>query len=194
MKKYLLFITLSFIGLFSQAQSPEQIKHLDAYYEIAFKDWNIPGMAIAIVSGDEIIFSKGYGYSNLESNEKVDENTIEDLLSHRSGLKTFNGDLLCYASDISPEKIVISAQYLTPKEDTKLYFKMTRTSIFEAELIHWNLSSFTFKFDPNLTSLPEGKLWFEIDKNGNIESLMIDVPNPDFYFTEFNFIKQYEAN
>jgi hypothetical protein len=79
-------------------------------------------------------------------------------------------------------------------ENGKLYFDMTRTEIFEAELIHWNLNTFTFHFDPHLVSLGEGKLWFEIDKNGKIEGLKIDLLNPDFYFDEFNFIKKNEEN
>ena len=72
----------------------------------------------------------------------------------------------------------------------KLYFKMVDTPIYNAELKHWNHHIFTFRFNKNLSSLPEGKLWFDLDKNGEIEKLHIDVPNPDFYFTEFEFVKK----
>lgn len=72
----------------------------------------------------------------------------------------------------------------------KLFFKMVNTPIYKAELQHWNHQIFTFRFDINLASLPQGKLWFELDKNGKVKKLNIDVPNPDFYFTEFEFIKQ----
>ncbi len=72
----------------------------------------------------------------------------------------------------------------------KLYFSMEKSPIFKAELKHWNHQIFTFRFDTNLSSLPEGKLWFDLDKNGKVEKLHIDVPNPDFFFTEFEFIKQ----
>ena len=75
-------------------------------------------------------------------------------------------------------------------EDGKLHFKMVHTPIFEAELEHWNLEIFTFHFAPSLSSLPEGKLWFKLDKNGEVTGLKIDVPNPDFYFDEFDFVKQ----
>ena len=495
------------------SQTAEQLDALDAYYAKAMQEWNIPGMAIAIVSGDEIVFAKGYGYANLEKKEKVDANTlfaiasnskaftamslaqlvdqgriswedkvidylpyfatyspyvthaftIADLLCHRSGLKTFSGDLLWYGTDLTPEEIITSSQYLKPvygfrehfgysninylvagmvieavtdttwpdyinthfiqplgmnrtltsteklsstenvatpyfaengnniqldwvnwdniapagaiissvndyanwiklvinrgsyygkqfvsdgqfeemttphinfkissfsrehspskhfsayglgfdlsdyhgykvlshgggydgmiskscfvpekklgfiiltnnlnwlpgalmnktldvilagetngedwselymgfkkksdkrkavkhaksdslqntlgslthnlsdytgtytdkiygdvevwEQNGSLYFKMTRTSIFEAKLEHWNLEIFTFRFDTSLSSLPEGKLWFKLDKNGEISRLKIDVPNPDFFFTEFDFIKQHE--
>lgn len=72
----------------------------------------------------------------------------------------------------------------------KLHFKMVNTPIFYANLQHWNHNIFTFRFDKNLVSLPQGKLWFDLDKNGKVEKLHIDVPNPDFYFDEFEFIKK----
>ena len=75
-------------------------------------------------------------------------------------------------------------------KNEKLYFSMEKSPIFKAELKHWNHQIFTFRFDTNLSSLPEGKLWFDLDKNGKVEKLHIDIPNPDFFFTEFEFIKQ----
>ena len=78
------------------------------------------------------------------------------------------------------------------EKDGKLIFKMVHTKIFEAQLEHWNLETFTFRFNTSFSSLPEGKLWFILDKNGKISGLKIDVPNPDFFFTEFDFIKQNE--
>ncbi len=41
--------------------------------------------------------------------------TIEDLLVHRSGLKTFSGDLLWHASTHSMEEVVKRAKYLKPE-------------------------------------------------------------------------------
>lgn len=41
--------------------------------------------------------------------------TIEDLLTHRSGLKTFSGDLLWHASTHSMEEVVKRARYLEPE-------------------------------------------------------------------------------
>ncbi len=72
----------------------------------------------------------------------------------------------------------------------RLFFSMLPTPIFKAELKHWNYNIFTFRFEKNLVSLPEGKLWFDVDKHGKVKKLHIDVPNPDFDFTEFEFIKK----
>jgi CubicO group peptidase (beta-lactamase class C family) len=46
-----------------------------------------------------------------------DNFTIRDLLTHRSGLKTFSGDLLWYGSDLSREEVVRNAKYLEPTFD-----------------------------------------------------------------------------
>jgi hypothetical protein len=75
-------------------------------------------------------------------------------------------------------------------KNNALYFTMDKTPIFYGVLNHWNGSIFTFNFPKHLASLPEGKLWFDVDKNGAVSKLHIDVPNPDFDFTEFEFIKQ----
>ena len=42
------------------------------------------------------------------------EFTIADLLSHRSGLATFSGDLIWYGSDHSREEVIKRAKYLKP--------------------------------------------------------------------------------
>ncbi len=48
--------------------------------------------------------------------------TIEDILSHRSGLGTFSGDLIWYGSDYSREEIIRRARYLEPKHDFRTEF------------------------------------------------------------------------
>ena len=75
-------------------------------------------------------------------------------------------------------------------QNNLLYFQMDQTPIFYADLKHWNHHIFTFKFPKELSSLPAGKLWFDLNKEGKVSKLHIDVPNPDFDFTEFEFIKQ----
>ena len=158
------FLLLLSFSLFAQKNIDKKLKILDAYYEQALADWNVPGMAIAIVKDGEIIFSKGYGTRNVNTGDPVDGNTlfaiasnsksftsaalailidegklswddkvrdylpwfelydpyvsnnftIEDLLTHRSGFKTFSGDLLWYGSNLSRREVVENARYLEP--------------------------------------------------------------------------------
>ncbi|WP_347925914.1 serine hydrolase domain-containing protein [Pontimicrobium sp. SW4] len=49
---------------------------LDNYIKRGLKAWNIPGLAIAIVQNDEVLFMKGYGISSISSSQKVNKNTL----------------------------------------------------------------------------------------------------------------------
>jgi CubicO group peptidase (beta-lactamase class C family) len=40
-------------------------RELDAYIEKARRDWNVPGLAIAIVDGEGVVAAKGYGVRRL---------------------------------------------------------------------------------------------------------------------------------
>jgi CubicO group peptidase (beta-lactamase class C family) len=54
----------------------EPVKGLDAYIVKALKDWNAPGLALAIVKDDKVIYAKGYGVQKLGESTPVDEHTI----------------------------------------------------------------------------------------------------------------------
>ncbi|PSR54409.1 serine hydrolase [Adhaeribacter arboris] len=55
---------------------------LDAYYEKARQDWEVPGMAIAIVKNDSVVFAKGYGVLNSKTGGLVNANTIFGIASN----------------------------------------------------------------------------------------------------------------
>ncbi len=165
-KKLFLILFLLVFPVFALAQDySEKIKEIDAYAEKVRSDWNVPGLAIAIVKDDKVIFQKGYGVRDMNKPEKVDENTlfaiasnskafttaslailidekkiggwddkvskylpefqmydpyvtseltIRDLVSHRSGLDTFSGDLLWYDTTYSPDEILRRTRFLKP--------------------------------------------------------------------------------
>ncbi len=48
----------------------------DDYVNKAIKDWEVPGMAIAVVKDDKIVYAKGYGLRELGKTAPVDEHTI----------------------------------------------------------------------------------------------------------------------
>jgi len=181
MKKIIL-LTAFILTNTAFSQSKEQLNHLDAYFQKALTQWNIPGMAIAITKGDSIIFSKGYGYANVKQKTKVNANTlfaiasnsksftatalaqlvdakkikwtdkvidylpyyrlyddyttqnmtIEDLLCHRNGLKTFSGDLLWYGTTLSAKEIISAQQYLKPNSPFRTEFGYSNISYLTA--------------------------------------------------------------
>ena len=67
-----LFLSLiKFQPVFGQVDT----KSLDKYFAQALTDWEVPGMAIAIVKDGEIIFAKGYGILEVGKKQKADENS-----------------------------------------------------------------------------------------------------------------------
>lgn len=80
MKKLLITSVFIFVSSFSFSQV--DVKSIDRYIEKARKDWNVPGMAVAIVKDGEVILSKGYGVKELGKKDKVDDNTIFAIASN----------------------------------------------------------------------------------------------------------------
>ena len=56
------------------AQAPEA--GFDEYVEKAIKEWEVPGLAIAVVKDDRIVFAKGYGVRELGGTAAVNERTL----------------------------------------------------------------------------------------------------------------------
>jgi CubicO group peptidase (beta-lactamase class C family) len=80
------FLTFAlFLSLLTFGQSKEDkasIAKLDAIFQKALTDFNVPGMAIAIVKDDQVLLSKGYGVKNANSNEKVTDKTSFAIASN----------------------------------------------------------------------------------------------------------------
>lgn len=74
----LFFFSLLCIGAFGQAD----LKKLDAYYAKALKDWDVPGMSIAIVKDGKVVFSKGYGVKETGKSDTPDGNTLYAIASN----------------------------------------------------------------------------------------------------------------
>ncbi|MDD3741430.1 MAG: serine hydrolase [Bacteroidales bacterium] len=70
-----------------------------------------------------------------------------------------------------------------------LYLTMKHTEVYQGKLEHWHFDTFSVKFD-KAPSLPEGSVTFIVDKYGKINEMKIDIPNPDFDFTELKLYKQ----
>ena len=69
-----------FSGMVHAADLP--IKKLDQQFSQAQKDWGVPGLAIAIVKDDKVIFSKGYGVREMNKATPVDEHTLFAIASN----------------------------------------------------------------------------------------------------------------
>jgi CubicO group peptidase (beta-lactamase class C family) len=70
------------IILISSATAQIDTKPLDKYFSQALSDWQVPGMAVAIVKDGEIIFAKGYGVLEEGKKKKVDEHSMFAVASN----------------------------------------------------------------------------------------------------------------
>jgi CubicO group peptidase (beta-lactamase class C family) len=166
------FVTLSILladsgyaGTGSKAvRGKVDLSALETYFEVARKQWKIPGLAVSIVKDGRVVMARGFGIKEFSKKDKVDEKTLfaiasntkaftaatlailvdegkidwddpvrtylpyfqlydpyvteamtlRDLLCHRSGLKTFSGDLLWYETSYSTVEVIKRARYLKP--------------------------------------------------------------------------------
>ncbi len=158
-------ISFSTTPLFLTGQQPAFLTDsLDSYIERGMKQWQIPGLAIAVVKDGKVLLSKGYGVNEFGKEEKTDENTlfiiasnsklftgtavakldyekklslndkvtkyipwfslydpgsttlvnIKDMLCHRLGTKTFQGDFTFWDSNLPKDSIIWKMRLLKP--------------------------------------------------------------------------------
>lgn len=160
------FVLLMFLSAQLQAQQPSFITDsLETYIERGMKEWNIPGLSIAIVKDGKTVFMKGFGVKETGKPGPVDENTlfiiasnsklftgtsvakldyekklslddkvtkyipwfrlydststkmvtVKDLLCHRLGTKTFQGDFTFWNSNLPKDSIIWKMRLLKPE-------------------------------------------------------------------------------
>ena len=57
-------------------------KEIDAIVKQGMETWNVPGLATAVVKGDEVLYSSGFGVREMGKSEKVDEHTFFSIGSN----------------------------------------------------------------------------------------------------------------
>jgi CubicO group peptidase (beta-lactamase class C family) len=156
MKKYFVLLFCAF-SLRAFSQQPAFVSDsLDKYILREMAAQNLPGLAIAIVKDGKVIVSKGYGVTEMNGHQKVNDSTlfqiascskaftatslaylaqqkklslddtvrkwlpgfrlydplatrqvtVRDLLCHRIGLQTFEGDFLNWNSNLTRQQII----------------------------------------------------------------------------------------
>jgi len=83
MKQYtfIFFFVIQLIHFESFSQA-NVVKTIDSYLSEAQQDWEVPGMAVAIVKDGAIILNKGYGVLDVNNDEKVNEQTLFAIASN----------------------------------------------------------------------------------------------------------------
>ena len=93
----LLLTILALAPAAARAQAPDpRLAGLDAYVEKAMQAWQVPGLALAIVKDDSVLYLKGYGVRALGKPEPVTPHT---LFAIGSTTKAFTAALMAMLVD-----------------------------------------------------------------------------------------------
>ena len=70
------FVCCFAIASFATRAAGQPLADFDAYVQLAVAEWEVTGLAVAVVKDGEVLFAKGYGIRALGSAAKVDEHTL----------------------------------------------------------------------------------------------------------------------
>jgi CubicO group peptidase (beta-lactamase class C family) len=85
------FVVLLLCAIFIAPPSWAQVitpDSIDRLVERTLKTFDVPGIAVAIVKDDKMIFAKGYGVASLNTKRPVDENTLFGIASNSKAFTT----------------------------------------------------------------------------------------------------------
>ncbi|HOY21191.1 MAG TPA: serine hydrolase [Haliscomenobacter sp.] len=80
MRRTSLLLLVLFHSLLTWAQI--DVQALDQYFQQAQKDWNVPGLSIAVVKNGKVILAKGYGVLEKGKTALADENSLYAIASN----------------------------------------------------------------------------------------------------------------
>lgn len=72
-------LTLACFPLFAQPQAPslnKKLQDFESYIVKSQKEWEVPGLAVAIVKDGKVVLAKGYGVRELGTTDAVDAQTL----------------------------------------------------------------------------------------------------------------------
>ena len=154
-------------------------KNSSLYYPLIYKTLDV------FLGGDD----KDWSSFMLDLMEKRDVREAQQRakkLENRKQNTSPSLDLEAYTGTYGGE---VYGDAVVELQEGSLVVQFVPSPKFRGELSHWHFDTFeiTFKQFP---SLPSGMCTFVLNANGEVEEMTIDVPNPDFDFTELDFKKK----
>lgn len=104
-------LVLSF-GLWSGAHAqeiaaPAQLQDFDAYVESVRKQFDVPGIAVAIIQDGKVVLERGYGVREIGKPEKVDEHTLFAIASNTKAFTAASLEMLAEEGKLDMDDRVI---------------------------------------------------------------------------------------
>ena len=72
-------------SLLAQDSAPED---LDALVKQGMQQWNVPGMAVAVVTDEQVLFEQGFGQTAIKNGKEVDTHTLFAIASTTKAMLT----------------------------------------------------------------------------------------------------------
>lgn len=154
MRKLFFLVTVLICGAAKNtySQTPSFITDsLDSYIQQGLKDWNLPGLAIAIIKDGKVVVMKGYGVKNITTKEPVDENTLFMIASNS---KLFTASSLAQLE--YDGKLKLDDKITKYYPDYRVYDPNTTALVTIRDMLSHHLGTGTFQgdftfWDANLT-------------------------------------------
>jgi hypothetical protein len=79
-------------------------------------------------------------------------------------------------------------------DEGRLVLRLAPAANFVGDLEHWHYDTFRIKWRESVSyPFPRGFVTFILGARGQVDEMKIDVPNPDFDFTELEFKRRPDA-
>ena len=142
-------------------------KVFDVFLGVPKRDW----------SGDALARQKENQDAQKAAAKKIED---ERVLNTKPSL-----DLAKYAGTYTGS---MYGDATVTEENGKLVLRLVPSPMFVGDLEHWHFDTFRLKWrDSAVYPFPKGFVTFTLDAHAKIAEMKIDVPNPDFDFTELEF-------
>lgn len=129
----------------SPVHSQSPLANFDAYVARGVKDWSVPGLAIAVVKDDSVVFAQGYGVRKLGTQDSVN---IHTLFANASTTKAFTSFVVELLADDG--KLRMDAPVVTYRPALRLSDPVATREITLADLLS------------HRTGLPEADfIWYD---------------------------------
>jgi len=154
-------------------------KNSSLYYPLVYKTLDV------FLGGDQKDWSQlilSRFQKNKEDSKKAKADEEKNQITNTTPTLPLEGYAGTYTGDLYGDAIV-------SVENGELLVKFVPTKKMVGTLKHLHYDTFQITFS-EFPSLPAGTCTFIIDATGNAAEMKIDVPNPDFDFTELQFLKK----
>ncbi|HTU91683.1 MAG TPA: serine hydrolase [Gemmataceae bacterium] len=144
----LLFAVLLYLSPSSRAENLDS-RAVDDLVQRTLKHWNVPGVAVAIVRGDKVIYLRGHGVRSVEDGGKITEDTLFPIASCTKSFTTTAMALLVDEGKMSwddpPRKFVPYFRLSDPLVDREVTLRdlVTHRTGLRDHLLLWYRSPWT---------------------------------------------------